>query len=91
MVAIPLLQCRLAKDGSDQDLQKAFQDEEIRKANVDNRSERIKILLRLGLQYEQIRLLETTTPYNRAVQDAALNRQDVIHAKIGTDEFMLVI
>jgi|HigsolmetaAR206D_1030411.scaffolds.fasta_scaffold34040_1 hypothetical protein len=78
---IPLLQCRLAKDGRDTDLEEAFRD-------VKNRSERMKHLIRLGLKVEQGGVIDDNETLIFDGQDLAPAR-DVIVAQIGTNRVVL--
>ncbi len=73
------LQCRLAKDGSDDDLHQAFSEEELKRLDVD-RTARLKTILRLGLYAER------TAGQNSSVQDEALTHGHVI-ASIGSKKF----
>lgn len=50
---MPMLQARLAKDGSDDDIKLAFSDEAMKRANVVDRTARLKSLVRKGIQAEQ--------------------------------------
>lgn len=78
---IPMLQCRLARDGSDADLQEAFRD-------VENRSERMKYLIRLGLKVEQAGVFNDSETLIFDGHDLAPAR-NVIVAQIGTNRIVL--
>lgn len=77
------LQARISKDGTDADLIKEFSD-------VENKSDRMKALIRLGIRYERMELLKNNVPYNDTVQDVALN-QNLIFAKIGSEEMIIAL
>lgn len=50
---LPMLQARLAKDGTDDDIKLAFSDAAIKRANVSDKTARLKALVRKGIQAEQ--------------------------------------
>ena len=76
---IPMLQCRLSN--RDTDLQEAFRD-------VENRSERMKQLLRLGLKAEQTGVFDDNEVFIFDGQDLAPARHAIV-ARIGSNRIVL--
>jgi len=60
---IPMLQARLAKDGTDDDIKMAFSEEAILMDNVSDRTARLKSLVRKGILMEQTGVLKDSDTF----------------------------